>query len=97
MLTPEQLKAAKKMVKAYFRYHHFTTLPTYESHNNFITCLSCLEALSDSLMDDQEGLDTEGLWKWILGQINSLSDGDFETLYKVVRKEKDNAKQRNKK
>ena len=72
----------KKVVKAYFRYHHFHTLPTKESHQHFMSCLRNLEVEAEEDFDIYDYQDT---WKAILKAINSLNQQQIDKLHTQIK------------
>ena len=61
----------KKRLISFFRYHHFHTNPSKDSHHGFIACLSHLEYLA-GVEELSETGSIEESWKGIREAINSL-------------------------
>lgn len=75
----------KKQVISYFRYHHFTTLPSKESHSGFLSNLDFLEGLAGSRL---EGSNERETWKMLLKAINSLLPDELSKMQCKIRSNK---------
>ncbi len=74
----------RKLLKSYFRYHHFFTYATKKGHVKYLQNLDFLEGLMDFIVDYK----TENLketWKNILMLLNKLNCSQVEEMYKKTK------------
>jgi len=74
----------RKLLKSYFRYHHFSTYAAKKGHVKFSQNLDFLEGLMDFIVDYK----TENLketWKNILMLLNKLNCSQVEAMYKKTK------------
>lgn len=70
----------RRKIKAYFRYHHFTTYAGKKGHEIFVRNLDFLENYGQIL----EGANSKESWVNILKVINNLACNEIEIVYDKI-------------
>ncbi len=73
----------RKKILSWFKYHHNSTNSAQESHGNFISKLSKLESLSDTICDE---IDSNAQWTAIRNAIYSLNEEQIDLLFLKIKR-----------
>jgi len=71
------LKRKNKII-GWFKYHHYKTNCAEESHRDFMSALSTLETMSNTICDE---INNDDMWKAIHNAVNILTAEQIDNFY----------------